>query len=149
MKNAVYSFIIISCFFLVSCRDAQKDQISKLYGYWKCEQEFSNMLTGSKFGYDTIAFTEKEMDYSKDRNILVIYEFKDGVVVIKEAGTDRIIATANFLDNNTVSIPNKDIMCVNGKFIRSNEAEFAQLRSEFGKVKSSSPTLEAGYPQTK
>lgn len=140
MKKLTCLLAVLCLLFVVSCRN--ENQIKKMHGHWKCEQE-------SFSGYKTLAFTEKEMDFSKDRNILVIYELKDGVVVIKETGTDRIIATANFLDDNTVSIPKFTAMCVNGKFIRSNEAEFAQLRSEFGKVKSSSPTLEAGYPQTK
>ena len=71
MKKFTCLLVVLCLLFVVSCRN--ENQIKKMYGHWKCEQE-------SFSGYKTLAFTEKEMDYSKDRNILVIYESKDGVV---------------------------------------------------------------------
>ena len=127
MKKIV---LALSCLLLVSSckaddnqRQKPENQISRIYGHWKCVREGLPVK-----GHETVILTEKEMNIITS-SAMVIYELKDGLISIRRAGTDHIIAVVNVIDNDTFTfVTTKMAMCENGKFVRSNTDEIKELR---------------------
>lgn len=138
MKRMVLLFMVC-CFALVGCNEEkthqkveqletpQKNQSQKIIGFWRCEKP-------TRGGFHNLTFTEKELltgTAEPGSSYMVTYDIRDNMITVRQSGTDHVLFTVDFIDDNKIKTT-YDIFCpAGGVFVRSSQDETNLLNAEW------------------
>ena len=135
--------LVYSCFVVSGCKEEQQttkvavqgqEKLDKIMGLWRCEKPTYG-------GFHNITFTEKELltgTASPGSSYTIAYDIRDNVIAVRQAGTDHVLFTVDFIDDNKIKTT-YDVFCPSepddGIFVRASQSEVYKLNAEYKQQK--------------